>query len=79
MSRPQGQTRRWPDLLIGLLVLLLLAGFVTLLLGQRSPAPTPTATQAPAPEATSAATPPAPVVIPSAPGTDLGQTETFSQ
>ncbi|ABF44933.1 SPOR domain protein [Deinococcus geothermalis DSM 11300] len=76
MSRPQGQTRRWPDLLIGLLVLLLLAGFVTLLLGQRSPAPTPTATQAPAPEATSAATPPAPVVIPSAPGTDLGQTET---
>lgn len=76
MSRPQGQTRRWPDLLIGLLVLLLLAGFAALLLGQRSPAPTPTATQAPAPAATSAATPPAPVVIPSAPGADLGQTET---
>lgn len=70
MSRPQGPARRWPDLLIGLLVLLLLAGFVALLLGQRPP--TPTAAQAPTPATT---TPPS-VVIPSAPGADLGQAET---
>lgn len=65
MSRAQDGARRWPDLLIGLLVLLLLAGFAILLLGQRA-SPVPVA-QAPAP--TPVTTPPP--VIPGAPGTDL--------
>ncbi len=56
---------RWPDLLIGLLVLLLLGGFGVLLFGQRSantaaPATTPTATTPPATESAE---------IPAAPGT----------
>ncbi|GAA5513452.1 hypothetical protein Dcar01_02187 [Deinococcus carri] len=62
MSRAESRPRRWPDLLIGLLVLLLLAGFALLLLGQRRAE----VAQAPAP----AATEPAPV-IPGAPGTDI--------
>ncbi|WP_104990042.1 SPOR domain-containing protein [Deinococcus sp. NW-56] len=66
MSRAQrpGSAPRWPDLLIGLLVVLLLAGFAALLIGQGREAPT-------------AVAPPPPVVeevpeIPVAPGTDLG-------
>lgn len=61
-SRPP--LSRWPDLLIGLLVVLLLAGFALLLLGQGR-------------EAVTATAPPPPVAeelpdIPAAPGTDLG-------
>ncbi|GAA5532971.1 SPOR domain-containing protein [Deinococcus aluminii] len=69
MSRTESNPRRWPDLLIGLLVLLLLAGFASLLLGQRrsqvaqAPA-TPVTEPAPMPESPSAD-------IPAAPGTDL--------
>ncbi|EYB67457.1 hypothetical protein DEIPH_ctg040orf0019 [Deinococcus phoenicis] len=63
MSRAESRPRRWPDLLIGLLVLLLLAGFALLLLGQRRPqlaqAPAPVTEPAPAP------------VIPGAPGTEI--------
>lgn len=44
MTGMEARPRRWPDLLIGLLVLLLLAGFAALLVGQR---PSPLA-QAPA-------------------------------
>ena len=56
---PRGRTagRRWPDLMIGALVLLLLGGFGTLLLRKE-----------PAPAAVVAQTPP---TIPSAPGSDL--------
>jgi cell division septation protein DedD len=63
MSRSQPRAGRWPDLLIGLLVLLLLAGFAALLLGQSRPE----VAQAP----TAAATDTAPI-IPTAPGSDLG-------
>lgn len=66
MSRAQrpGSAPRWPDLLIGLLVVLLLAGFAALLIGQGR-------------ETTTAEAPPPAVVeevpeIPVAPGTDLG-------
>ncbi|MPY67765.1 hypothetical protein F8S09_13925 [Deinococcus sp. SDU3-2] len=65
MSRAQrpGSAPRWPDLLIGLLVVLLLAGFAALLIGQGR-------------GATTAEAPPPAVVeevpeIPVAPGTDL--------
>ncbi|GMA16955.1 hypothetical protein E5F05_15845 [Deinococcus metallilatus] len=69
MSRTESKPRRWPDLLIGLLVLLLLAGFASLLLGQRrsqvAQAPAAPVTEpAPVPESPSAD-------IPAAPGTDL--------
>lgn len=64
MSRADARPRRWPDLLIGLLVLLLLAGFTLLLLEQRPEQ----VTQAPTPPVTAAESAP---VIPSAPGTDL--------
>lgn len=63
MSRSQPRAGRWPDLLIGLLVLLLLAGFAALLLGQSRP----DVAQAPAATVTDTAP-----VIPGAPGSDLG-------
>lgn len=71
MSGAPGKARRWPDLLIGLLVVLLLGGFGVLLLGQRAPqvqvAQTPPSSTSSAPSDTTS-----PPVIPSAPGTDLG-------
>lgn len=63
MSRSQPRGGRWPDLLIGLLVLLLLAGFAALLLGQSRPE----VAQTPAAPVTDTAP-----VIPTAPGSDLG-------
>lgn len=71
MSGAQGKARRWPDLLIGLLVVLLLGGFGILLLGQR----TPQVQVAQAPTSSTSSTPSdntPPPVIPGAPGTDLG-------
>ncbi|WP_034384847.1 SPOR domain-containing protein [Deinococcus sp. YIM 77859] len=68
MSRADARPRRWPDLLIGLLVLLLLAGFGLLLLEQRPER----VAQAPTSPVVAAEDAP---VIPSAPGTDLGETE----
>ncbi|BDP41089.1 hypothetical protein DAETH_10580 [Deinococcus aetherius] len=67
MTRASGKARRWPDLLIGLLVLLLLGGFAFLLVGQRPEpvAQTPTPTTPPATEPT-----PEPITIPTAPGTE---------
>jgi hypothetical protein len=61
---------RWPDLLIGLLVLLLLGGFGVLLLGQRSPTVANTATTPPSTAPVPPATTPADnTEIPAAPGT----------
>jgi hypothetical protein len=58
MSKPAA-TRRWPDILIGVLVLLLLAGFAALLLGQRKTVTTTTPTT----------TAPTTSGVPAAPGT----------
>ncbi|WP_026332409.1 SPOR domain-containing protein [Deinococcus apachensis] len=71
MSGAQGKVRRWPDLLIGLLVLLLLGGFGVLLLGQRAPQVQVAQAPSPSTSSTPSDTPPPPV-IPGAPGTDLG-------
>ncbi|MFT2718666.1 SPOR domain-containing protein [Deinococcus sp. A31D244] len=61
MTRPASGPRRWPDLLIGLLVLLLLGGFGTLLLRGT---PQPAATSAAGTDTATDAS------IPAAPGTD---------
>ncbi|CAM3552843.1 SPOR domain-containing protein [Deinococcus frigens] len=67
MSKPAA-TRRWPDILIGVLVLLLLGGFAALLLGQRKTATTTTTTTAPANSG-----------IPTAPGTAQDTTATTTE
>jgi len=66
---------RWPDLLIGLLVLLLLGGFGFLLFGQRS-GNTGTATNTPASTTPAESTPAPAAEIPSAPGAVVTPAET---
>lgn len=69
MSRPASTPRRWPDLLIGLLVLFLLAGFGILLLKGNQKDQTSLAPAAVSPSTTETQTPPKPVApeIPAAP------------
>lgn len=72
MSRAQERPRRWPDVLIGLLVLLLLAGFAVLLLGQRRPTLAQVNPATGTAAETGVTTSAAPEVdIPSAPGTEI--------